>query len=321
MVQRGTSWYKIYKRIYVMEFKIFFATLKNRISNGYDVPEFFREIFAMITEVPEEEWGTTKDPITKKVKDDTLRSYAKRTITKKFAQTIVYRLSRDNFIDSINSHSVDTRELIANDFISYDSTLTAENVAEKTADWFIEIIQSAAGLAPKTELEQQKQQQLSADLKMKYGQYLLNEVGRHCPFPGCDRSLTKSANGKTIDSYDICLIDKRKAPEISNLLALCQRCYATYFLDDSIAALKSVKAVKKLLEAHNKNVSLLEDLSLEKNIIGVINNIKNLKAKDLVDVSLEPKEIKQKLNESEDIILYNQVDSQLNLPIILNPPE
>lgn len=41
-----------------MEFKDFFSTLKNRISDGYDVPQFFRDLFAMITDVPEKEWGT-----------------------------------------------------------------------------------------------------------------------------------------------------------------------------------------------------------------------------------------------------------------------
>lgn len=35
--------------------------MKNRISDGADVPYFFRDLIAMITEVPEEEWGTPKD--------------------------------------------------------------------------------------------------------------------------------------------------------------------------------------------------------------------------------------------------------------------
>ena len=85
-----------------MEFKTFFSTLKNRISNGCDVPEFFRDLIAMITDVPEEQWGTKLDPATKKISDNTIRTYAKRKIPKKFAQQIVYHLSIDNFIDSLN---------------------------------------------------------------------------------------------------------------------------------------------------------------------------------------------------------------------------
>lgn len=44
-----------------MEFKEFFSLMKNRISNGADVPYFFRDLIAMITDVSEEDWGTPKD--------------------------------------------------------------------------------------------------------------------------------------------------------------------------------------------------------------------------------------------------------------------
>ena len=42
--------------------------MKNRISDGVDVPYFFRDLIAMITEVTEDEWDTTKDPSTKLTK-------------------------------------------------------------------------------------------------------------------------------------------------------------------------------------------------------------------------------------------------------------
>ena len=193
-----------------MEFKEFFSTLKNRISNGYDVPEFFRDLFAMITDVPEENWGTKLDPVTQKIKDDSLRSYAKRGIPKKFAQQIVYSLSPENYIESLNSRPVEARKLLADDFSSYDAEVTEDNVAEKTAKWFVEIIQTAAGMAPKSELEQQKQYQIAGEMKSKYGTYLLNEVNHFCPFPGCGRSLTKTNAGKAMDSYEISLIDRSK---------------------------------------------------------------------------------------------------------------
>ena len=62
------------------------------------------------------------------------------------------------------------------------------------------------------------------------------------------------------------------------------------------------------MEAHNQSVSLLEDLPLEKGITGVISKVKKLKEKDLANASLEPKEIKQKLKITDDIVLYNQVN-------------
>lgn len=291
-----------------MEFKVFFSTLKNRISDGYDVPEFFRDLFAMITDVPESEWGTPQDPAAKKTKDGSLRSYAKRTIPKKFAQKIVYRLSTENYIESLNSRPIDTRKLLAQDFISYDAEINENNVAEKTAMWFVEIIRSAAGLAPKNEIEQQKQQLAAVELKRKYGAYLLNEAGHHCPFPGCGRNLTKSGNGKTVDAYEVAVIDKKKAPEIQNLLALCPQCHATYFLDDTAKSCKGLVEVKRLLVTHASAVSMFDNLPLEAGIVGVIKKIRKLKEKDLVDASLDPKEIKQKVKPSDDLALYSQVN-------------
>lgn len=291
-----------------MEFKDFFSTLKNRISDGYDVPQFFRDLFAMITDVPEKEWDTPRDPATMKAKDASLRSYAKRTIPKKFAQQIVYRLSTENYIESLNSRPLETRSLLADDFSSYDAEINGANVAEKTAIWFVEIIRNAAGLAPRNALAQQKQQQIAIDLKSKFGAYLLNEVGHYCPFPGCGRPLTITNASKAIDSYEVALIDREKAPEISNLLALCPQCCATYSLDDSKKIRKELQEIKKVLEGHSHSVTLLDDLPLERGIIGVIGKIKKLKEKDLAEVSLEPKEIKKKLNPSDNYVLYSQVN-------------
>lgn len=228
-----------------MEFKIFFSTLKNRISDGYDVPEFFRDLFAMITDVPEEEWGTPQDPATKKTKDASLRSYAKRTIPKKFTQQIVYRLSTENYIESLNSRPIETRSLLGDDFSAYDAEINGANVAEKTAAWFLVIIRKAAGLAPKNKLEQQKQQQIAIDLKSKFGPYLLNEVGRYCPFPGCGRTLTKTNADRATDSYEVGLIDREKEPEISNLLALCPQCYVHIHLMTVKQSAKNYKGLKK----------------------------------------------------------------------------
>ena len=98
MVQRGTPWYKAKKGGLSVEFKEFFSMMKKRISDGADVPYFFRDLIAMITDVNEAEWGTPKDPSTKLSKESTLRSYAKRGLSQKFAQSIVYRLTPEFFV-------------------------------------------------------------------------------------------------------------------------------------------------------------------------------------------------------------------------------
>ena len=146
----------------------------------------------------------------------------------------------------------------------YDASLNEENVANRIAEWMVEIIRTSAGLVRQDELEAQKQQQIETSLRSQYGYYLLNEVGHHCPFPRCGRSLTISKDGKAADAYCVCVIDKKKAPEVRNLLALCPQCYATYSIDCNPKVSKELLNVKKLLETRAQSLSLVDDLPLER---------------------------------------------------------
>lgn len=84
-----------------MKFKALFTILKKHLSDGHDVPYFFRDLMAMITTVPEEEWGTGNDP-SERLKDRTIRSYVNRGISKKMASAIVYRLTPEVMTETIN---------------------------------------------------------------------------------------------------------------------------------------------------------------------------------------------------------------------------
>ena len=53
-------------------------------------------------------------------------------------------------------------------------------------------------------------------------------------------------------------------------------------------------------------------MALEKGIIGVIGKIRDLKQKDLVGASLDPKEIKQKLDPDKDQAIYGIVNYYVN---------
>lgn len=290
-----------------MEFKEFFSMMKNRISDGADVPYFFKDLVAMITDVPEEAWATPKDPSSKLTKESTLRSYAKRGLTGKFAQSIVYNLSPEMFIESLESRPAATIKLLAEDYKAYDPTAKTDNIAEKLADCFIDIIRRAAGIVPKSELERQKIMQQTFELKFKYGEYLRDETGNICAFPGCGRLLTKSDNGAIAPVYEVALIDKSKEPKVDNLIALCPMCQATYSIDNSQKRCKELMGVKKLLIARNQSMRLLDGMPLEKEIIGVMSKIKKLKEKDLLDPSLDPKDIKDKLVPDDNLALYNTV--------------
>ena len=290
-----------------MEFKHLFAILKKHLSDGADVPDFFRDLVAMITDVTEAEWGTKKDPSAKQENDETIRSYTKRKLPKKLAQAIVYRLTPEVLIERIDERPEATRRLLAEDLHGYDSAIDAGNVGKVVADWMVDIIQTTAGLVQQEELEKQKQQQLAVDLKIKYGEYLLNEAGDHCPFPGCGRKLTLTRDGKAVHPYEVGLIDKNRTSKVENLLAMCPRCYATYLLDDSNKLCRDLQSIKSVMIAHSQSIRLLDDLPLERGIVGVIRKVTVLKEKDLLNAELNPKELRQKLSPEDNMALYMTV--------------
>lgn len=281
--------------------------MKNRISDGADVPYFFKDLVAMITDVPEETWATPKDPSTRLTKENSIRTYAKRGISQKFAQSIVYHLSPEMFIESLESRPNAVMKLLADDYKPYDPTATADNIAGKLADCFIDIIRRAAGIVPSSELERQKIMQQAFDLKFRYGEYLRDETGNICAFPGCGRLLTKADHGAIAPVYEVALIDKGKEPTVDNLIALCPMCQGTYSIDTSQKRCKELLGVKKILIARNQSMRLLDGMPLEKEIIGVMSRIKKLKEKDLLDPSLDPKNIRDKLVPDDNLALYNTV--------------
>ena len=189
----------------------------------------------------------------------------------------------------------------------YDATVDADNVADKVAEWMVEIIQTTAGLVQQDALEKQKQQQLAAELKNKYGEYLLTESAGFCP--NCGRELTVSNNGQTQKVYEVSLIDKSAEATPDNLLALCPMCHATYLIDDNKKLCKELQDKKSVLTTHKQSVRLLDDLPLEKGITGVITRIKKLKEKDLVQAALDPKELNKKIDPAQDLALYLSVNN------------
>ena len=291
-----------------MDFKILFQILMKYLADGDNIPTFFREFMAMITTVTEDEWGTKKDPSSKaRLSDNTIRSYVKRDLPKKLACTIVHRLTPEILIERIDNLSEETRALLAGDLQGYDSNLNPDNVAETISYWITEIVQSKAGIVSQNDLQVRQQQQLSSALKAKYEDYLLGETGGSCPFPGCGKQLTitnNSVDGKAIHTYEVCLIDKEKPATPNNLLAVCPQCFATYQLNYGKKLSKELQAIKNVLSTHKKMVYLLDDLPLEKGIVGVIIRIQKLSEKDLSNISFDPKEIRQKIDSLKNLHLY-----------------
>lgn len=291
-----------------MDFKTLFKILKNRISDGDDIPSFMRYIIAMITELSESDWDAPKDP-TNKVKESTLRNYSKQGISQKLARSIVYRLNGDNFIHEISEKPIDVRKLLADDILPYDPTANTDTVAEIITDILIDIIRTTAGLASADKLEEQKQLQSSSDLKSKYGKYLLKECDSHCAMPGCGKLLYVSNGTNLSDVYEVTRIDKSKDASIDNLIALCHQCFATYQLDSSAKTVRNLKESKRSLSIQMESMIELSTIELEKGLTNVITKLKKLKEKDFSALTMDPKEIVEKIDKSKDFHLYFQVNN------------
>lgn len=289
-----------------MNFQTLFKILKKHMGDGDDIPYFFRELMAMITDVEEEEWGTSRDP-SAKTKDNTLRNYSKRGLSKTLAKNIVYRLTPEVLIERINDRNPTQRRLLAEDLVGYDPEIDEENVADKVAEMMAQIVQRSAGLVQQSELQAQKQRQLALDLKNEYGDYLLREADNTCPFPGCGRSLVTTNNYKVMPVFEVGLIDKAGKTKPENLLAMCPSCHATYLLDDNKKKCKELQAIKETLVARRQIIQMLDELPLERGIVGVVTRIKNLNFKDFEEASLDPKELSKKIDPEKEHFLYSTV--------------
>ena len=299
-----------------MKFKTLFAILKKHMAeDGDDIPKFFRELMSMITTVKESEIGTKKVPSgEKRLSDWTIRSYVKeRGPSKTFIRHIASHLTPEVLAKRIKKMKKEQRRLLAEDFAPYDPSANAENVGEVVASIFVEIIQISAGIIQPDNLQREREQSLAADLKNKYGEYLLEETENYCHFPGCGKGLTISDNGKTQPAYEVCVIDREKPPSVDNLIALCPQCYAKYLLDDSKQTPKYLAEVKKLFAAHKKNIQILEESSLEKGLVGVIRCIKKLKEKDLGDPSYDPKQLRDKIDPEIYTPLFVSVNNYVTM--------
>lgn len=289
-----------------MDFKTFYSILFNRISDTLSSGEFVRDLIAMITTVPEEEWGLKKDP-SNRVSLKTYENFAKRGINKTTCKAIVYRLSPENFIENLNARPKATLELLANDFLPYESTAGKDNIASIMADIFIDIIRTTAGLTSVDKLEEQKQLQSSSDLKSKYGKYLLKECDSHCAMPCCGKLLYVSNGTNLSDVYEVTRIDKSKDASIDNLIALCPQCFATYQLDSSTKTVRNLNASKRSLSIQMESMIELSTIELEKGLTNVITNIRKLKQQDFSALSMDPREINEKIDPNKSFALYNQV--------------
>lgn len=293
-----------------MQFKEIFTVLRKYLSDGYDVPSFFREFIQMITDVPESEWDTPKDP-SGRCKDNTLKSYVSRGISKKFARSIVYRLDTFNLEDRLEHLPIQAATALVDDFQKYNQSIDINNYPEKIAEHVCENIQSFAGLIAQDTVDENITMQQSVKLKREYGESLLREARNYCTFPGCAKPLYKESGGRTQWVYEIVLIDKNDGDQPANLMAACPDCHATYLLDNDKTLMKRLRINKSVLSKAIMSDLTISDIKIEQGLIKVLEKIKKLNVKELAESSLDPLRIEEKINAEKEPGLYITVRGQI----------
>ena len=295
-----------------MEFNEIFTVLRKYLSDGYGVPSFFREFIQMITDVPESDWDTPKDP-SGKCKDNTLKSYASRGLSKKFARSIVYRLDTTILEERLDNLPRQTADGLVEDISKFDSSINFKNYTEKIADHVCDNIRSRAGLLPQDKIDKDAAIKQSAKLKQNYGDTLLRESHSYCCFPGCAKPLYKEILGRTQWVYEVVLIDRNGNEEISNLLAACPDCHATYLLDNDSKQMKSLLSVKNVISKATLADIAIGDIKIEQGLATALEKIKKLNVQELVKATLDPAKIEDKIDPKKEPGLYmtsrNQVTS------------
>lgn len=127
--------------------------------------------------------GNPERPIFEKNKRDHASLICETRPHCKVCSIIEYRLTPDNLSERINERPLATRQLLAADLVSYAPQVNADNVGNVVADTMVDIIRRSAGCVPLEELEAEKQRELFADLKSKFGDFLYEECDGYCPFP------------------------------------------------------------------------------------------------------------------------------------------
>ena len=292
-----------------MDFKTLYKILRRYLGYGKKVAEFFPEFMEMITDIPEEDWNTSKDPANLQKRKETLRHYATRPkLPKDLASAVVHNLSFDNFRARVNSEPRDALSMMADELTAYDSSIDVDNLADKLADLVKEQIQIAAGLIKPEVLVKQREHVVDARLKEYHGEALLVEEEFCCPYPGCGVSLILSSGTQATSSYEVAKIQKNKGERIDNLIALCPHHHADYKINHPKKLTDELLSTKKLLKARMQWKMDIDDATLDAGLTKVIKGIeKSTTAIVNPSINFDPAKIEAKIDRDKEAATFNLV--------------
>ena len=275
-----------------------------------DVPEFMRTLIQMLCDIPEEDWTTKKDPSSEQAnKDSSLRKFYTKGPTKKLAKAMLGRLTRDNFVESVNYDRTDVvKESLVESIRPFDEDVDLDNVGEV----LFELLKKSLEFIVNPELENERRlnhaKSASRQAKGSFGAALLADCAHICSMTGCGKSLQIEDDARnSIDDYEAARIDGSKNIVYKSFIALCHDCFQKYAFKHTKNEERKLQAIKKVQMQTRDSKNALDQIAIEKGISQVISNLSRAKPKDFVEISYEALSVAEKIDEDEHGILLNQV--------------
>ena len=280
-----------------------------------DVPSFMRDLIQRICDIPEDEWYTKKDPSSdEKYKDGSLRKFYTRGLTKKLAKNMLGRLTRQNFIDSLNhdDYATDVSEVNRQSLAKAIEPFTYVAVDEdNVADVLFDLLKLAIEYTVNSELEKDRELKkattFSNKAKIKYGPKLLEDCKHTCSKPDCGNNLlTVTSDNQSTDDFEIIKILGHENT-YNNLLAFCHDCFNSYVLKHTKSDERELKKIKALQSQTNDARQILKTVDIEYGIRKVIENLKRAKQSDFESLNYTPVFVEQKIESQSNYFLYTEV--------------
>ena len=281
-----------------------------------DVPSCTRNIIQMLCDIPEKDWYTKKDPSSEqRYKDESLRKFYNRGLTKKLAKSMLGRLNKDNFVESINDP--DRNDVVLEGLVNdirpfYNDNLDVLNVADVLFDLFHKSLEYIVNPELENDRKIRQAQHYSDKAKGNFGSGLVDDCKYTCSMSLCGKHLqTLGIHNQSVADYEIILIDESKGLTYDNLIAVCHECFQKYTLSHTNADEKNLKAIKKLQADARSSRQTLDDIEINKGIDLVIENLSNAKPSELKKLTYDPVSVSRKIDENTSYFLVNDIKNNV----------
>ncbi len=280
-----------------------------------DVPDFMRNLIQMLCDIPEDDWSTKKDPSSEQAnKDSSLRKFYTKGPTKKLAKSMLGRLTKDNFIESVyhdddfNEHTAVVIDSLVEDIQPFADDVDKDNVGEILFDLFKKSLEFIVNPELENDRKLASAKTVSAKAKGQYGPSLLDDCRYTCSMPSCGKHLqVVNDKNQAVDDYEIARINAGKKSIYENLIAVCHDCFQSYVFKHKKAEEKELQIIKKLQTDARSTRCTLDEVAIEKGITQVIEKLSKAKPDELTELNYDAVSVPEKIDETLHHFLVHEV--------------